>query len=153
MGTRGKLEVDIDLKSNADKYWLTLRDSTTIFPKAFPHDYKSIEILEGDGKAAGSVRHITYAEGSPLVKSSTEKIDAGDDEKKTVSYAVIDGELLQYYKKFKGTISVIAVGEGSEVKWSAEYEKASTDIPDPSVVKDFAVKNFLEVDEYVLQQA
>lgn len=63
MGTRGKLEVDIDLKSDADKYWQTLRDSTEIFPKAFPHDYKSIEILVGDGKAAGSVRHITYAEG------------------------------------------------------------------------------------------
>jgi hypothetical protein len=60
---RGKLEVDIELKSNADKYWQTIRDSTTIFPKAFPHDYKSIEILEGDGKAAGSIRHFTYAEG------------------------------------------------------------------------------------------
>lgn len=65
--TRGKLEVDIDLKSNADEYWQTLRDSTTIFPKAFPHDYKSIEILEGDGKAAGSVRHISYAEGKNFI--------------------------------------------------------------------------------------
>ena len=63
MALRGKLEVDIELKSNADKYWQTIRDSTTIFPKAFPHDYKSIDVLEGDGKAPGSVRHFHYAEG------------------------------------------------------------------------------------------
>lgn len=69
---RGKLEVDIELKSNVDKYWQTIRDSTTIFPKAFPHDYKSIEIIEGDGKAPGSIRHFTYAEGkiSSLVSFS-----------------------------------------------------------------------------------
>lgn len=67
MATRGKLEVDIDVKSNADKFWETIRESTTIFPKAFPNDYKSIEILEGDGKSAGSVRHITYGEGKKFL--------------------------------------------------------------------------------------
>ncbi|XP_061370170.1 MLP-like protein 423 [Gastrolobium bilobum] len=149
MGTRGKLEVDIELKSSADKFWQIIRDSTTIFPKAFPHDYKSIEILEGDGKAAGSVRHITYADGSAIVKSSVEKIEAADDAKKTVTYAVIDGDLLQYYKKFKGHITVTPVGEGSEIKWTAEYEKASQEVPDPTIIKEFAVKNFLEVDAYI----
>ncbi|XP_020216161.1 MLP-like protein 423 [Cajanus cajan] len=153
MGTRGKLEVDIDLKSKPDKFWETIRNSTDIFPKAFPTDYKSIDILEGDGKAAGSIRHITYAEGSPIVKSSKEKILAADDTKKTVSYAVIEGDLLKYYDKFIGHITVTPSGEGSEVKWTAEYHKASPDVPDPTVVKDFAVKNFLEVDAYVLANA
>ncbi|KAL1355274.1 hypothetical protein HN51_007326 [Arachis hypogaea] len=153
MATRGKLEVDIELKSSADKFWKTIRESTEIFPKAFPHDYKSIEVLEGDGKAAGSVRHITYGEGSSLVKSSKERIEAADDEKKTVSYAVIEGDLLEYYKKFKGHIAVTTADNGCEVKWTAEYEKTCHEIPDPSAVKDFAVKNFLEVDQYIIQQA
>lgn len=64
MAISGKLEVEIEVKSNADKFWSTIRDSTVIFPKAFPNDYKSIEIVEGDGKSAGSVRLITYAEGN-----------------------------------------------------------------------------------------
>jgi hypothetical protein len=63
MALRGKLEVDIELKSNADKYWKVISDTTTLFPKAFPHDYKSIEVLAGDGRSAGSIRHFTYAEG------------------------------------------------------------------------------------------
>ncbi|XP_004489875.1 MLP-like protein 423 [Cicer arietinum] len=151
---RGKLEVDIiDLKSNADKFWQTIRDSTTIFPKAFPHDYKSIEILQGDGKAPGSIRHFSYGEGSPICKSSKEKIDAADDEKKTVSYSIVEGDLLEYYKVFKGHISVTPFGEGCDVKWTAEYEKGSHEVPDPTAVKDFAVKNFFEVDEYIQQNA
>ncbi|CAJ1931511.1 unnamed protein product [Sphenostylis stenocarpa] len=153
MATRGKLEVEIDLKSSADKIWQTIRDSTDIFPKAFPHDYKRIDVLEGDGKAAGSIRHISYGEGSTLVKNSVEKIVAADDEKKTVSYAVIEGELLEHYKTFKGEISVTPAGEGCELKWSAVYEKVSHDISDPTLVKDFAVKNFLEVDAYVQAKA
>lgn len=63
MASAGALSVEVDVKSVADKFWNSMRDSTIIFPKAFPHDYKSIEVLEGDGKAVGSVRLITYSEG------------------------------------------------------------------------------------------
>lgn len=63
MATGGKLDVQIEVKSPADKFWGAIRDSTTLLPKAFSHDYKSIEVLQGDGKAPGSVRLITYAEG------------------------------------------------------------------------------------------
>lgn len=63
MASDGTLNVEVDVKSVAPKFWNSMRDSTIIFPKAFPHDYKSIEVLEGDGKAVGSVRLITYSEG------------------------------------------------------------------------------------------
>ncbi|KAK2374417.1 hypothetical protein P8452_02394 [Trifolium repens] len=153
MALRGKLEVDIELKSNADKYWKVISDTTTLFPKAFPHDYKSIEVLAGDGRSAGSIRHFTYAEGSLLAKSSTQKTDAIDDEKKTLTYSIIEGDLLQYFSKFQAHIAVIPVGEGCEVKWTAEFTKVKHDIPDPTIVKDFAVKNFIEVDDYIQQNA
>ncbi|XP_028783881.1 MLP-like protein 423 [Neltuma alba] len=149
MAATGKIEVEVEVKSNADKFWQTLRDSSSIFPKALSHDYKSIEVIEGDGKAPGSVRHIFYGEGSPIVKESKEKIEALDDAKKTVTYSVIDGDLLKYFKHFKGHISVTPKGEGSLVKWSSEYEKASEEIADPHVIKDFAAKNFQEVDDYI----
>lgn len=155
MASAGALSVEVDVKSVADKFWNSMRDSTIIFPKAFPHDYKSIEVLEGDGKAVGSVRLITYSEGSSLVKESKERIEAVDEEKKTVSYSVIEGDLLKYYKSFKGHIAVSPKedGSGSSVKWRCEFEKASEEVPDPHVIKDFVVKNFLELDDHVLQQA
>ena len=63
MACSGQLHVEIELKSPAEKVWGTLRDSTKIFPEALSHDYKNIEVLEGDGKAPGSIRLFSYAEG------------------------------------------------------------------------------------------
>lgn len=64
----GKLDVEVEVKTNADKFWESIRDSSTVFPKALPHQYKSIQVLEGDGKSVGSVRLIHYAEGIILKK-------------------------------------------------------------------------------------
>ncbi|KAI4314304.1 hypothetical protein L6164_027226 [Bauhinia variegata] len=149
----GKLEVDVEVKSSAERFWGIIRDSATIFPKAFPVDYKSIQILEGDGKAVGSVRLIEYGEGSPIVKISKERIEAVDEAKKLVTYSVIDGDLMKYFKKFQGNVSVTPKGDGSVAKWWCEYEKASNEIPDPHVIKDFVVKNFVEVDTFDLSKA
>lgn len=64
MAATGKLDVEVEVKSPADKFWNAIRDSSTLFPKAFPNQYKSIEVLEGDGKSVGSVRLVKYAEGN-----------------------------------------------------------------------------------------
>lgn len=63
------LDVEVELKSPADKLWNAIRDSASLFPKAFPDQYKSIEVLEGDGKSAGSVRLINYADGNSFIHS------------------------------------------------------------------------------------
>lgn len=59
----GKLVVEVEVKANADKFWEALRDFIFIYREAFPNDYKSVEVLEGDGIVEGSVRLITYGEG------------------------------------------------------------------------------------------
>ncbi|XP_030961323.1 MLP-like protein 423 [Quercus lobata] len=151
MASTGKMDVEIEVKSHADKFFEALKDSVNVLPKAFPNDYKSIEVLEGDGKSTGSIRLIHYGEGSPLVKVSKEKVDIMDEANKTFVYCVIDGDLLKFYKNFKSNISVIPKGAGSLVKWSCEFEKASEEIPDPHLIKDFAAKNFKELDDYVLK--
>lgn len=61
------LDAEVELKSPADKFWVDLRESTNLFPKLFPEDYKSITVLEGDGKCPGSVRAFHYGEGKVLM--------------------------------------------------------------------------------------
>lgn len=63
MGSIGKLEVEIEVKSEAGKLWDGIKDSTTLFPKAFPDLFNTIQLLEGDGKSVGSVRLVKLAEG------------------------------------------------------------------------------------------
>ncbi|XP_051145952.1 MLP-like protein 423 [Andrographis paniculata] len=48
----------VELKSSTNKIWEALRNSTTLFPKAMPHRYKSIEVLKGDGQSEGSIRLV-----------------------------------------------------------------------------------------------
>lgn len=67
MGGPLTLHAEVEVKSPADKFWVSMRDSTNLFPRIFPEQYKSIEVLEGDGKAAGSIRLITYGEGRMMV--------------------------------------------------------------------------------------
>ena len=90
-----------------------------------------------------------YVAGSPIVKISKEKIDAVDEGKKAITYSVIDGDLLKYFKKFQAHLVIVPKGDGALAKWHCDYEKASDEVPDPHVIKDFAVKNFQEVDAYI----
>ncbi|KMT07310.1 hypothetical protein BVRB_6g149380 [Beta vulgaris subsp. vulgaris] len=149
----GNLEVDVEVKSNPDKFWNSIRDSDKLFPQAFPELYKSIEILEGDGKAVGSVRFVKFAEGLPFpVTKSKEKVEVVDEAKKTVGYSVLEGEVLDFYKSFKAQLVVEPKGEGSLVKWSCEFEKAKEDAPNPEIIfKEFAVKTFMDLDEHLLK--
>ncbi|XAR48047.1 hypothetical protein NMG60_11030748 [Bertholletia excelsa] len=142
----GKLDVEVEIKASADKFWHSIRDSTTLFPRLLPHQYKSIEVLEGDGKSVGSVRLVHFAEDSPIVKVAKEKIEAIDEASKTLAYSVIDGDLLKYYKNFKAHLFVSAKGGASLVKWECHFEKASEDVPDPDVIRDFAVKTFHDLE-------
>ncbi|CAH2033769.1 unnamed protein product [Thlaspi arvense] len=153
MGLSGALHVEVEVKSPAENFWLALGDGVNLLPREFPKDYKTIQILAGDGNAPGSIRLITYGEGSPLVKISAERIESVDLEKRSMTYSIIGGEMLEYYKTFKGTITITPKDGGSILKWSAEFEKSGHEIDDPHVIKDFAVKNFKEIDEYLLKQS
>mgnify|MGYP003702207593 CR=1 FL=1 len=64
-----KVELVVEVKSPADKLWTALRESTELFPKIFPEQYKSIETVEGDGKSAGTVRLLKYTEGNMHLKN------------------------------------------------------------------------------------
>jgi len=151
MELAGKIEVDVEVKAAPELYWNSIRDSTIIFPKAFPQQYKSIEVLEGDGKAVGSERLFTYAEAVPLVRVSKERIDEVDEEKRMVAYSVIGGDLLEVYKHFRARLVVEKKEEGSLVKWSCEYERAKEEVPPPDLLIEFALSNFRELDEYLLK--
>ncbi|OVA16280.1 Bet v I domain [Macleaya cordata] len=147
----GKIEVEVEVKSSADKFWEAITDSAVLFPKIFPEQYKSIEILEGDGKSVGSIRLLTYGEAIPIVTFAKEKIEVADEANKSLAYSVIDGELATLFKIFKASLQVVPKGDGSSVKWSLEFEKASEEVPDPDLTLELAVKTFNDLDAYLLK--
>ncbi|PIA40418.1 hypothetical protein AQUCO_02500252v1 [Aquilegia coerulea] len=144
----GRLEVEVEAKSSADKLWEAIKDVTNLLT-IFPDRYKSVDLLEGDGKSVGSIILLKYVEATPGLTFLKERIEEANDTNKSLSYSVIDGELLGLYKTFKVSLQVVPKGDGSLVKWSLEFEKASEQIPEPSFVKTFTVQTFEGLDAYI----
>ncbi|KAG1326995.1 MLP-like protein [Cocos nucifera] len=148
-----KVEAEVEVKSPADNVWGAIRDSTALFPKIFPEQYKSIDIVEGDGKSAGTIRLLKFAEGAPVVTFAKERIEVADDGNKLVSYSVIDGELASFYKPFKATLQVVPKSDGGGfVKWCLAYDKVNEEVPQPDFLLGTAVKTFKDLDAYLLQK-
>uniref|UniRef100_A0A0D6QYV2 Bet v I/Major latex protein domain-containing protein n=1 Tax=Araucaria cunninghamii TaxID=56994 RepID=A0A0D6QYV2_ARACU len=150
------ISVDVALKAPGKKVWEVIRDSTTLFPKILPSTFKSIEVVSGDGKSAGSVRQINYADGSMKgVTFAKEKLETVDDGNMYVTVSVIDSELLGFYKIFKTTLKVLPGVDANSctVKWHIEFEGVSSEVPPPETAKEAAVQTFKAIEGYILATA
>ncbi|KAI3912264.1 hypothetical protein MKW92_031645 [Papaver armeniacum] len=116
----GKIELEVEIKSSPEKFWEGICDSTVLFPKIFPEQYKSIEIVEGDGKSVGT------CPSRDIWRSNSFQI-------------------------FTATLQISPKGDGSSIKFSVEFEKASDEVPDPDLILELAMKTFSEFDAYLLK--
>ena len=66
------------------------------------------------------------------------------------SRSVLDGEVLKDYKSYKFITQAIPKGEGCLVKWTAEYEKASEDGPDPRDYLELTVNVIKDIESHLL---
>ncbi|KAK6139251.1 hypothetical protein DH2020_027006 [Rehmannia glutinosa] len=86
-----KVEVEVEMKSKADKVWENIRESATVFPKALSNHFESIEVLEGDGKSVGSVRLVKYQPqpgiSAEITKPAKEKLEKVDEVNKSMIYS------------------------------------------------------------------
>ncbi|XP_008223331.1 PREDICTED: major allergen Pru ar 1-like [Prunus mume] len=67
-------------------------DAHNLVPNLMPQAVKSIDTLQGDGRA-GSIKQINFAEGSQL-KSVTNRVDQVDEENFVYGYTLIEGDAL-----------------------------------------------------------
>ncbi|KAK2975057.1 hypothetical protein RJ640_022060 [Escallonia rubra] len=66
-------------------------DGDNLIPKILPAAIKSVELVEGDG-GVGSVKLITFGEGTSQLKSMKHRIDGLDKDNFTYSYTLIEGD-------------------------------------------------------------
>ncbi|KZV28768.1 MLP-like protein 423 [Dorcoceras hygrometricum] len=121
-------------------------------------------------KSPGSVRKVTYAEGihglTPSIGQRplgpynnakgeqltlTQKIESVDEENKTMTYSVVDGDILKLYKSYQATFTVSSKGDGTLVIYSGVYEKQNEQVPDPGEFTGIVSKTLYGLDAYLLQ--
>ncbi|KAF8404880.1 hypothetical protein HHK36_009775 [Tetracentron sinense] len=156
MAYAGKLGFQMDLKASADKFYGSIRDNTTLFPKIFPDKFKSIQVLEGDGWSVGTVRFWTYAldnitesQGNLIDLVAKEKIEAADEANKSATFSIFEGDLSNFYKNIIVKLYVTPKSEGSSVNWCMDFEKVSKEVPDPNLYQDFVINIFKDLDAYL----
>ncbi|KZV52234.1 pathogenesis-related protein STH-21-like [Dorcoceras hygrometricum] len=65
-------------------------DAHNFLPKAVPHIFKSVHVLEGEGGVAGCVRQINFPDGAPF-SHMKDKLEAVDTENLTVKLVLSEG--------------------------------------------------------------
>ena len=89
--------------------------------------------------------------GIPVITKVKERVEQMDQEKRSVSYKLIEGELLSLFKTFSCSFQVVPSGDACTVKWSVEYEKANDEVLEPNLIAEMAMKTFGDFDEYLLK--
>ncbi|CAI8605509.1 unnamed protein product [Vicia faba] len=153
MALSGKVESETDIEASATKFFHVLRKQLEHVPNISPEIHGN-RVHEGDWESVGSVKHWEYTiEGKKV--SAKEKIEAIDDDNKTLTYSLFDGEVSENYKSFKSTIQVIDKEHGGGiVKWTFEYEKLNEDITgaSPDSYLALAEKVTKDIDAHLVKE-
>ncbi|XP_034700076.1 MLP-like protein 43 [Vitis riparia] len=149
MALIAKVETETKIKAPADKFFKLFKSQAHHLPNICSDKIHKIEVHEGDWETQGSVKHWSYTIGgnSQSIKETVESID---EENRSMTFKVLDGEVLKEYKSYKFTAQAIPKGEGCLVIWTIEYEKASEGGPDPHNYLEFAVNITKDIESHLL---
>ncbi|VFR01561.1 unnamed protein product [Cuscuta campestris] len=90
-------------------------DSHNLFPKVVPALVKSVDIVEGDGSSAGTVKKINYVEGE-TEKYVKNRIDEIDGAKLVCKYTLIEGhELGEKLESVRYEVTLEGKGDGGSI--------------------------------------
>ncbi|KAL0332415.1 UNVERIFIED_CONTAM: Kirola [Sesamum calycinum] len=133
------------IKSPADKFFNFFRYNMNEIVKIFPAGFTGVELLEGEEGTVGSVKRWNYILGGiPL--TATVKIVAIDEGARSITFAVLEGDLLLLYKSFQTTLTV---SEGL-AEWTFVFEKATLLTPPPELYIPLVITLSTLVDAFLL---
>ncbi|KAF5939986.1 hypothetical protein HYC85_021153 [Camellia sinensis] len=150
MGLKGKIERQMEIKSDGDVFHEVLSARPHHIYNMSPDHVQSVELLEGQWGTPGCVIFWKYThEGKP--KTCKQIITELDVAKKSTTYKVIEGDLLQEYKTFAFILKVEPKGQNNLVTWTLEYEKLNEQIDDPNSLMDTVMTVSQDIETYHLK--
>ncbi|KAL0807443.1 hypothetical protein Bca101_099935 [Brassica carinata] len=107
----------------------------------------------------GKKHHIpsaspSFVHGYGEARVMKERIESIDPENNSVTYRVLEGDVMNEYKSFVITLQVTPKeGEpGSVVHWHFEYEKINEEVAHPETLLQFAVEVSKELDAHLCSE-
>ncbi|AAG27108.1 hypothetical protein [Arabidopsis thaliana] len=146
-----EVEVDVEIKSTADKFFMFSRRSQHA-SKATRY-VQGCDLLEGEWGEVGSILlwKLTV-DGEPKV--SKDMIEAIDMKMNMIQWRVLEGPLKEEYNIFSKTMKVSPKqgGSGSVVKWNLKYERIDEKVAHLERLLQFFVECVNEIDQYLLSE-
>ncbi|KAL9148791.1 hypothetical protein ABFS82_12G066500 [Erythranthe guttata] len=152
MGLSGKLVSKTNIKSDGDVFHEIFRERPHHVPDMSPDLIQNCDLHHGEWGTVGSVIFWNYTHDSKECVAK-EIIEAIDEEKKSVTFNIVEGDLMELYKTFKATVHVDTDGEDNLVTWTFVYEKLNEDVPDPHTLMEFCVKLTKDIESHHLTNA
>ncbi|KAJ0970842.1 hypothetical protein J5N97_018801 [Dioscorea zingiberensis] len=153
---KGTLSHELEVGLSADEIWVVYRslELADLVVKLLPNIIQKVELVEGDG-GVGTVLHVYFPPGTPLVQSYKEKFTKIDDEKRVKEAHVVEGGYLQLgFLFYMVRFEVIAQSETtSVVKSTIEYEIEEKFATNSSLVSTYALAIIHEtVGKYLIEK-
>lgn len=150
MSLAGKLVKQTEIKSDGDVFHQLFSYRPHQIPAISPTHVQGCDLHGGDWGSAGSVIFWNYTRDGKQEEIKVIK-EAIDEEKKSVTFKMIEGDLMELYKKFVVTLHVDTKGQSNLVTWTFDYEKLNENVPDPNSVMDFALKVTKDIETHHLK--
>ncbi|GKA87983.1 kirola-like protein [Tanacetum coccineum] len=139
MTLSGKRVAQIKIKSEGDVFHELWKANPHKVTEASPTCIQNCQVHEGELGTVGSILFWNYIHDDKERVAKTLIHDI-DEEKKSVSFKILEGDLLELYKTFEIKVHVDTNGSDNLVTWTVEYEKLSPNVPDPDTLMDFYTK-------------
>ncbi|XP_047309676.1 kirola-like [Impatiens glandulifera] len=144
-----KLTRQVEIKSDGDVFHELFRSKPHHISNIAPTHIQNVDLHDGDWGSVGSIIFWNYTHDGKE-KVAKDIILAIDEEKKSVTFKIIEGDLLELYKTCILTVHVEPHGEISLVTWTIEYEKLTEDVEDPTSLLDLCIALTKDIETYHL---
>ncbi|XP_011070612.1 kirola-like [Sesamum indicum] len=150
MGLDGKLVSQISIKADGGLFFHLFKYKLHHTMNICPQKIQTLNLVDGQWGTVGSVITSNFtADGEKFVAKVV--IEAVDEEKRSITYKVIEGDLMVAYNTFKVTFCVDSKGElDNVVTWTIEYEKKNESVPEPSKFLDFCSNATQEIERHYM---
>ena len=147
-----KLETEVEINVSPVKFHEYFTRRPHHISNVSPGKIQGCDLHDGDWGTVGSVIYWNYVHDGKA-KVAKQLIEAIDDETNSITLKVIEGDVLEEYKSFKGIIQASPKGEGSIVHWTLEYEKLHNQISDPQTLLQFLAELSQDIGGHLVTQA
>ncbi|XVF43606.1 hypothetical protein PTKIN_Ptkin02bG0053200 [Pterospermum kingtungense] len=151
-GLKHKLEADVEIEASPEKFHDLFCNRPHKLHHTCTDKVQGCELLEGEFGTVGSKICWSYFHDGKYRKAK-QVIEAIDPEKNSITFKMLEGDLMEEYKTFVITIqaSPKKQGEGSVVHWHLDYEMLHEQIDHPETLLQFFREISAAMDSHLIR--